>query len=239
MRPKIGVLPLYDSERDRLWIVPKYMKAIEQAGGAPLLLPMTGDRELLEELLEELDGFLFTGGQDVNPALYGEPVLPGCAEICESRDMQEHYMMKRLVELDKPFFCICRGFQLMNAVLGGTLYQDLPTYMLPAPGAEALHHYQEPPYYETAHSVAIVTGTRLHACLGVDQLAVNSIHHQGIKQLAPGAVAGAYASDGLIEGIELPHARLAMAVQWHPEYLFEADSVSRRLFSLLVETSRG
>jgi putative glutamine amidotransferase len=237
MRVKIGITPQYDEEKNKLRMVPGYMEGIELAGGLPLMLPLTRDEAMLEELCQELDGFLFTGGHDVNPGLYGQPVLECCQEISEKRDFLEHFMLKRLLQLNKPVFGICRGFQLMNVVLGGTLYQDLTEQMPKTAEGGPIRHWQEPPFNRSMHAVSLIKGTRLQECLGVEELPVNSLHHQGIHQLAPGAVANAYAPDGLIEGIELPGPRLAMAVQWHPELM--GDEASGRLFSLLVEAASG
>lgn len=239
MRAKIGIMPSFDTERNKIEVNLSYAEAIEKAGGLPLVLPITSDKSLLEELIQEMDGFLISGGHDVNPALYGQPVLDCCQEICPRRDEQDYALIKRALELDKPLLAICRGAQMFNVVLGGTLYQDLPSQYIPPEAAACktpLTHNQEKPYHIPVHAVTIMEGTRLHDCLGASGLRVNSIHHQGIRQLAPGAVAAAYAEDGLIEAIEVPGARMAMAVQWHPE-LMDGDA-SRRLFSLLVDSSR-
>lgn len=239
MRVKIGLMPSYDIERNKLEVNLSYVERIEEAGGLPLVLPLTSDKELLNELLQEMDGFLISGGHDVNPALYGQPVLECCQEICPRRDEQDYYLIKRALEQDKPLLAICRGSQMFNVVLGGTLYQDLPSQYIPPETSShrtVLAHNQEAPYHTPVHGVTVVEGTRLHSCLGVNELQVNSIHHQGILQLAPGLVAAAYAEDGLIEGIELPEARMAIAVQWHPELMNE--ETSHRLFSLLVNSCR-
>lgn len=239
MLAKIGIMPFYDTKLNKLELNLSYAKAIEKAGGLPLVLPLTSDKEMLEELLGLVDGILISGGQDVNPALYGQPVEECCQEISPLRDEQDAYLIRRALELDKPLLAICRGNQILNVVLGGTLYQDLPSqYKAPAAAAsqESLTHNQTEPYHTPVHSVTVVEGTRLHHCLGVRELHVNSIHHQGIQQLAPSLVASAYAEDGLIEGIEVPEARMAMGVQWHPELMDEA--ASRRLFTLLVDDCR-
>ncbi|MDF2935220.1 MAG: hypothetical protein K0Q90_593, partial [Paenibacillaceae bacterium] len=239
MRPKIGIMPFYNTQTNRIELNLGYTEAIERAGGLPFLLPLTSSKEVLDQLIGEMDGFLISGGQDVNPALYGQKMLECCQEICPPRDEQDVYLIKRALELDKPLLAICRGSQMFNVVLGGTLYQDLPSQYIPPETASTqapLVHNQEEPYHTPVHGVTIVEGTRLHSCLGVSGLQVNSIHHQGILQLAPGLVASAYAEDGLIEGIEVPQARMAMAVQWHPE-LMDHDA-SRRLFALLVNSCR-
>ena len=127
MHPKIGVLPLYNSEKQVFWINPLYFRGVEQAGGIPVLLSLTDDESLWEEYCRLYDGFVFTGGQDVDPALFGQDKIPECGYQAPLRDNQEIWMARRLRELDKPVLGICRGLQVMNVACGGTLYQDLPT----------------------------------------------------------------------------------------------------------------
>lgn len=139
--PLIGILPLYDSEKESYWMLPGYMKAVEQAGGIPVMLPLTGEEQALAALARSLDGFLFTGGHDVDPALYGEEIAEACGELCRERDRMEAQLFRLALELDKPAFGICRGLQLFNVLLGGTLHQDLPS----AAGFDsAIGHKQRP-----------------------------------------------------------------------------------------------
>ena len=145
-KPLIGVVPLYDSEKESFWMLPGYMEGIEAAGGIPVMLPMTADDGILEELVGALDGFLLTGGQDVDPALYGAAKSPACGETCPARDAMEPKLLRRALDADKPVFGICRGIQLLNACLGGTLYLDLP-----AEDERAVDHRMSPPYDRAVH----------------------------------------------------------------------------------------
>lgn len=126
-KPIIGVTPLFDRERDSYWMLPGYLEGLEQAGAIPIVLPLPEDLDDLPQLVSLCDGLLFTGGQDVSPALYGETPKPTCGEICPARDRMEQALLHLALERDLPVLGICRGIQFLNAVLGGTLYQDLPT----------------------------------------------------------------------------------------------------------------
>jgi putative glutamine amidotransferase len=233
-KPLIGVVPLWDEEKDSLWMLPGYMAGIEQAGGLPVMLPLSTDRPLLEQICRTVDGLLFTGGQDVCPALYGEEKSECCGEICTPRDKMESTLFSLFVmEMDKPAFGICRGIQFFNAVLGGTLYQDLDTqYKIGPP----LRHQQNKPYHKSSHKVTITLGSPLYKLLGADEIAVNSCHHQGVKELSRELVCMAEAEDGLVEAVYMPDRKFVWALQWHPEYSLD-DENSQKLFSAFVNAS--
>lgn len=229
-KPVIGVLPLYDKEKDSYWMLPAYFKGIESAGGLPVMLPLDGAADC-ERLLELCDGLLFTGGQDVDPALYGEPAAEFCKELCPARDLLERNMLRSAMEARLPILGICRGLQLINAVLGGTLWQDLPSQR---PGSRK--HRMERPYDRAEHSVAL--SGPLADLYGADSLGVNSCHHQGIKALAPGLEPMAIAEDGLIEAFRHPGLPFLWAVQWHPEFFDPQSGPGAPIFRAFVEASR-
>jgi putative glutamine amidotransferase len=232
-RPVIGVTPLWDKEKDSLSMKTGYLEGVMRAGGLPFILPLTRDEGILRQLAGACDGFLFTGGQDVSPGLYGAEPAPFCGPVCEARDAMEKALFSiAVLEQDKPAFGICRGIQLFNTLLGGTLYQDLPT-QLPE---STLIHQQEPPYDRPVHRVNIKPGL-LHDLLGVDTLAVNSCHHQGIAELSPRLVPAAWAEDGLVEAVYMKDRPLVGAVQWHPEKALAEES-SGKLFDAFVEACR-
>ncbi|MGO4528134.1 gamma-glutamyl-gamma-aminobutyrate hydrolase family protein [Paenibacillus sp. 2TAF8] len=230
-KPMIGVLPLYDTDKKSYWMLPDYMKAIEDSGGIPVMLPLTTDEDMITTLANAFDGFLFTGGHDVNPELYNERLQSVCGELCIERDRMEAVLFQKVIAHGKPAFGICRGLQLFNAILGGTLYQDIPTDM----GAERkVIHQQKPPYTNLVHSVHIEKDNLLHDILQTDQIQVNSYHHQGIKTLSDQLVAVAIAEDGLVESVVMPGYSFVLAVQWHPEYSYAVDGYSQKLFAAFV-----
>lgn len=229
-KPLIGLVPLVDEGRESYWMLPGYMTGVEQAGGVPVMLPLTSDEEALRRLAQGLDGFLLTGGHDVSPAVYGAPVSPRCGDCCPKRDEMEGLLLRLVLEADKPVLGICRGIQFLNAALGGTLYQDLPDER-----PSAVIHHQEPPYDQPSHPVSLLPGTPLAALMEAHTLPVNSCHHQGIKALAPALSPMAKAEDGLVEAVWMPAARFVWAVQWHPEFAFRTES-SRRIFRQFVAT---
>ncbi|MFC0213690.1 gamma-glutamyl-gamma-aminobutyrate hydrolase family protein [Paenibacillus chartarius] len=230
-KPMIGILPLYDDDKESYWMLPGYMKAIEEAGGIPVMLPLTSDAEIVAAIANAFDGFVFTGGHDVNPELYGEGTEDFCGKLCTERDAMEAMLFKHAIGMDKPSFGICRGLQLFNVLLGGTLYQDIPIQLTAHP---RINHKQKPPYTEPVHSVAIDRESLLHRIVRTDSLSVNSYHHQGIKVLSSQLEAAAKAEDGLIEAVVMPEKRFILAVQWHPEFNYKADRHSYQLFLAFV-----
>ena len=231
-RPVIGIVPLVDIQRESYWMLPGYMDGVAEAGGLPLMLPLTDDEKQIDQLTELCNGFLFTGGQDVDPSIYGEEKDAACGECCQQRDAMEAKLLHAALRHDKPIFGICRGIQFINAALGGTLYQDLPSQH-----PSEIEHHQHPPYDVPVHTVTPIPSTPLAALLGDGAIAVNSYHHQAVKELAPGWSAMAAAADGIVEAAYMPGRRFVWAVQWHPEFSFRVDENSRKLFHTFVQCS--
>ena len=230
MRPIIGLIPLYDDERESYWMLPGYMKAIEKAGGLPIMLPLTEDEEELSEAYSLCTGILFTGGNDVSPDVYGEKAKSTCGKSCKSRDFMESFILDRCLVDDKPFLGICRGLQFINAYLGGSLYQDLPTeYNC------RVEHHMSPPYNRPAHKVQALEGTRLAKIIGSGIHEVNSYHHQAIKTLSPKVEKMAESEDGLVEAIAVKNHRFAIGVQWHPEFSYENNEESMNLIKAFIK----
>lgn len=202
-RAMIGVIPLYDFAKSSYWMLPGYLEGLMEAGGLPVVLPLTADGAMLTQIANQCSGFLFTGGQDVTPEIYGAAALPCCGERCPARDEMEQALLPLILERDKPLLGICRGIQILNAALGGTLYQDLPEQH-----PSEVTHRQAPPYDLPAHEVELTADSPLRELLGKERLAVNSCHHQAIRTLAPGLRAMAYArgrigGGGLCAGLPL------------------------------------
>lgn len=234
-KPIIGVCPLVDYQRDSLWMLPGYFEGIEQAGGIPLMLPLTKDEATLEQILLKCNGLLITGGQDVGPELYGcadKEAIKLVGETSPDRDIEERMLLKLAMAQDMPVLGICRGIQVINALLGGTLWQDLPTQ-----NPSDVNHHGTAPYDKPVHTVQILPNTPLADYLGARELPVNSYHHQAVKTLAPKLEAMAKSSDGLVEALWHTEKRFLWAVQWHPEFAFKTDDASRQIFSALIDAT--
>lgn len=228
-KPIIGVMPLFDSEKESYWMLPGYMEGIMAAGGIPIMLPFTNNQQEVDRLAELCDGFLFTGGQDIEPSLYSEEKATTCGEICEARDTTESLFFQKALEADKPCLGICRGLQFFNVALGGKLYQDIPSEK-----ASEVVHRQQHPYDQPIHKVELIAGSGLEQLVKVPTLSVNSLHHQGIKALGDGLQPMAIAPDGLVEAIEMPLRKFVWAVQWHPEFNFQKDTASKAIFEEFI-----
>lgn len=232
-KPIIGIVPLWDAKRESIWMLPGYQHGIETAGGIPLILPLTDKKENLLGVLGAIDGILFTGGHDVSPELYHQIISDRCGELCKVRDAMELILFHEgVLKQSMPAFGICRGLQFFNSVLGGTLYQDIPTEH---PGAVC--HQQTPPYDKPLHSIEILPDTPLHQLLNDTKLMVNSYHHQGIHQLAPELTVMAVAPDGIPEAVYMPGKPFVQAVQWHPEFCLSEPN-SQKLFSAFIQACR-
>lgn len=232
-KPVIGVCPLWDCERNSYWMLPGYMEGIMQAGGVPIMLPFAEDMESIDVFMEICDGFLFTGGQDVSPEIYGQQKRFDNVECCHKRDALEYKILEKALQLDIPILGICRGIQFINAALGGTLYQDLPTEI-----KSDLEHHQKPPYHIPVHDVKIEKKSPLYDLLECETFAVNSYHHQAVKELSPQLQSMATAADGVIESVYMPDQRFVWAFQWHPEFSFLTDENSRRIFEAFVKSAQ-
>ena len=234
--PVIGITPLWDEDRDSLWMLPGYMDGVKRAGGMPVMLPLSSDEVLIEQICRTVDGLLFTGGQDVFPGLYHEEASAYCGPVCKKRDNMEIALFSEaVIKKNKPALGICRGLQLFNAALGGTLYQDLPSQFK---GRIPINHRQNPPADEPSHTVMINSGSPLHLWLNVESIEVNSSHHQGVRVLSPELESMAVAEDGLIEAVYMPGRKYVWAVQWHPELILY-DENSHILFDAFVGACNG
>jgi len=224
MRTVIGVIPLYDDEKESYWMLPGYMKVIEKLGALPIMLPLTNDKDELDDAFSLCDGLLFTGGHDVSPSEYGEEKKESCGMTCKLRDEMEGYLLDKAIAENKAFLGICRGIQFINAHLGGSLYQDIPTEL-----ESNIEHHMTKPYDQEIHEVMVCENTILSEIIGAGLHGVNSYHHQGIKTLAKGLSKMAVASDGLIEAVSVDGNKFGIGVQWHPEFSYESSEDSIKL----------
>lgn len=228
-----GIAAVRDEQRPQYVTNRAYVRAIEQAGGLPLILPIVEETGLLGRYLGLIDGLLLTGGPDVGPAIYGEEPHPKLGRVDADRDLFELPLIRAAVAQDVPVFGICRGIQSLNVALGGTLFQDLPA-QLPS----TIQHEQSDagiPRSQTSHSVEIEADSRLAEIVGGQQMMINSLHHQALKKVAEGLIVMARAEDGVVEAVEDPDRHFLLAVQFHPEETATHDAKSRKLFEAFVE----
>jgi putative glutamine amidotransferase len=230
MRPPIAVTAGYARDAAAGFeLHANYVRALEQAGGLPLIVA-PGRPADAATLLDHVRGLMLTGGSDVDPRLFGETCHPTVTRVIPERDAFEAALVLEALRRNLPLLAICRGLQLANVALGGTLYQDIADQL---PGA--LEHRADTERWQTAHEVELVPGTRLRCILGKGALAVNSFHHQAVRQIGSGLVVAARSPvDGVIEGLEAPTHPFFVAVQWHPEDFYGRDGAFEPLFAALV-----
>jgi putative glutamine amidotransferase len=218
-----------------------YIQATDNVVGAvPILLPANGERADIPTLLARLDGLILTGSRsNVQPTLYGGPPHAEGTPEDEMRDATTLPLIRAAIRAGLPVLAICRGLQELNVALGGSLHQriqDLPGHMDHSTPMQPNPRVRQ----GKAHAVRITPGSWLHRVAGASEIAVNSLHNQGIDRLAPGLVAEAVAPDGIVEAVRVANAPgFAVGVQWHPEYDFRTDAVSRRIFEAFGEAVRG
>lgn len=234
MKPLIGITACLLREmpnRDWIWNTNDYFRAVQRAGGIPVLLPFVESEAAAAEVLDRVDGLLLSGGDDLDPLLYGEMPHPRNGSVSPERDITELAYVRIALQRNMATFGICRGHQVLAVASGGTLWQDIPSQV-----PTAIQHRQEAPRWFAAHPVSAAPGTKLAAILGAE-FRVNSYHHQAVQKLPPGWVPSAVAPDGINEAMEHPGYHFALSVQWHPEnfqgrpYNFDA------LFRAFVEAS--
>lgn len=227
MKPLIGIT--CNQKEEQLSVTRYYGEAVLAAGGIPVLLPVTLDLEIITSYGELLDGLLLSGGGDVDPAFYGEEPIRGLGEVSPHRDIFELELCSLFLAKQKPILGICRGLQVLNVALGGTLYQDL---VIQHP--KSLEHNQKAPKHWPTHKVKVESSSRLYGILKTSELRVNSFHHQSIKTVAEGLKVVAWSLDGVIEGVER-ETGFVLGVQWHPERMWENQEEQKRIFAAFIE----
>jgi len=231
-KPIIGITAsTVDGECSK--VLHTYVSAIEDNGGIPLLLPRVTEEESLDAYLSLLDGILFTGGADLAPDLYGETAHYASGPFQPLRDAYEMPLAKKALDTDLPILGICRGAQLLNVALGGTLWQDIPSAL-----ESKISHRQSEPKTSPSHSVTVLEGTPLYTLTGKREMTANSFHHQALKELGRGLSVMARADDGIIEAVYAADRPYLRAYQWHPERLYTIDADNRRIFTDFIEAAR-
>jgi putative glutamine amidotransferase len=230
--PLIGITPIWDKKEGCICIYPGYIRGLEKAGAVPVILPLFVSETILKQIAGSLDGFIFSGGGDLSPEWYGQTKSEHCGEACEERDKMEACLFREAVlNQNKPALGICRGIQLINAFLGGTLYQDLPTEF-----SSTINHRQERPYDVPVHTIRLLPESPLAKLIGKERLEVNSHHHQAINKLAEGLEIMAVADDGVVEAVYMPARLYVWGVQWHPE-LMPNEEATAKLFASFVRST--
>jgi putative glutamine amidotransferase len=237
-RPLIGITSSYVQMDGRPYnrMYAPNARAIADAGGLPVFIPTHLDSDTLTALYAELDAILLPGGPDVDPSQYGQERHPLTIHIDDPRDQLELTLAQWGVRDDMPVFGICRGHQVLNVALGGTLVQDIPSQVQTTLAHDIPNSM---PRSTRIHDIEIEPDSRLATILGETRLSVNSLHHQSVQQPGPGAAITAVAPDGVVEALEVPEKAFVLSVQWHPEDLYTHDDAMRRLFTAFVEAARG
>ncbi len=243
MKPLIGVTPDFNAGDRKEWggreatffLRARYVRAIEDLGGVPVILPLAEDCADRRRLLEKIDGLLLTGsGPDLAPSLYGERQRYKFRVMSRRRADFELEVARMAAASKLPVLGICGGMQAINVAFGGSLLQDIASQM-----DSPLPHRQQAPATELSHTVDVAPRSLLRRILGQARIRVNSSHHQSVKRVAPSFVASAVAPDGVIEAIESPKHRFLLGVQWHPEFLYDRYALHRKLFQALLKAARA
>lgn len=224
----VGISCKHEADEERVLLSEGYFRAIEAAGGVPLILPPLTSAAAISRCAALVDGLLLSGGPDLDPAYFNEEPR-GTGVISPVRDHFELALLAEVIRLGKPVLGICRGMQVLNVFAGGDLYQDIPSQY-----PEALKHMQQAPAWYGTHKVRLAPGSVLARLYGCTELRVNTFHHQAVRQVAPGFRVAAWAEDGLVEAIESAGPAFVVGVQWHPETMWEKDDRQARLFKAFV-----
>ncbi len=236
-KPLIGISTGYSASDNTASVRFTYVDAVVNAGGIPVLIPLAKDSLAAAEVMNKVDALILSGGEDVHPFFYGEEPVGALGGVNYERDLSDRWLLQTAVKLNKPVLSICRGEQLTNVTFGGTLYQDIPSQF---PNRPVVQHGQRSSGTIPIHHVNVDKNSHLYEIMQQEQLAVNSFHHQAVKDVAPDFKVVATAPDGVIEAIEGFPKYNILGVQWHPEYFAQqGDKQWINLFEDLVKRAGG
>lgn len=233
MKPVIGLTAFTEPtlQKKRVNVSYHYIEAIHMVGGIPIVIPECRDTDMVHSYLERIDGLIISGGVDVSPYLYGENPLKEVNYFSVERDNFEIALVKGAIEKKIPVFGICRGIQIINVALGGTLYQDITSQI----GSPLGHNPVEMPVDRLYHNIDVEKGTILRSLFNKESFLVNSFHHQAIREFGTDLFPSAFSEDGIIEAIEMKGNKFVYGVQWHPEDLVKTYPEFRALFKHLID----
>lgn len=229
--PIIGVTTFISS--DGLRLPETYSTAIAGEGGAPVILAKVENESLIKRQIESIDGLLLSGGDDIEPAFFGESPHQKMGAIEPGRDLYEMKLIEYALEAGKPILGICRGAQILNVQQGGTMYQDIYSQH----GDSTIKHNQDALKDYLSHNISVAEGTKLHAILGETEIRTNSFHHQANKCAADSLTVSAMAEDGIIEAVESGEHKFVLGVQWHPEGSYLKDESSKKIFRAFIKAA--
>ena len=231
-KPIIGVTSSYEKteELDRIFLPSNYLDTVRYFGGIPLLIPTKATAEEVAFLLEQCDGLMLTGGNDIAPALYGERILNDTVVPAPERDELELKLCRLAADCKMPILGICRGMQIMNVAFGGSLYQDIPSQI-----PSKVSHSMDKPYHRTWHDCVMTSDAPLAAGIIIQ---VNSHHHQSVKEAAAGFSVMGQCSDGVIEAIWNPREPFVWGIQWHPERIWDIEPTSAQIFEAFIDACK-
>lgn len=236
MKPVIGITTFNEHKEQRQYnsVDCNYINSIILAGGLPVLLPIIDNKEDIKEYLNNIDGLIFSGGEDILPAIYGENPINELRAISTKRDSFEIELFKLAYDMDKPILGICRGIQLINVASGGTLYQDIYTQRENTLGHSPTKIERNSLY----HFIDIEKGSKLSDIFNEEKIMVNSFHHQSVKNVSQEFKITARSYDGIIEAIEAKNKKFVVGVQWHPEALVINHKEFAKLFEQLIDAAK-
>lgn len=230
-KPVIALCSSYvkNEKVEQIFLNEAYLRAVRHFGGIPVVIPATAGEEEQAMLLEHCDGLILTGGNDIDPALYGEAVLNDTVEPAPERDAGEKRLCDLALERKLPILGICRGLQFLNVYFGGTLYQDIPSQFL-----TDVKHRMEEPYHRSSHDCLPEADSPLETLVGAEAIGVNSHHHQAVKDMAPGLTVMGRSGDGIVEALWKKDEKFLWAVQWHPESIWDIEPSSAKIFEAFI-----